>query len=243
VLLLATYRDVETKRDPPRLSIITELARQEPSRSVQLHGLSALEVAEFVSTSALSSSTQKSLARTLHEQSAGNPFFLTQLVHLLEAEGSADAIGEGRAVTGLLPGGVREAIARQLDGLPEETRRALRVAATAGREFSATVIAEVLSFPVPRLLAALEFALDARMIVASDRLSHFRFAHVLLRDTIYEGIDSLPRGTLHQKIAETLERFYADDRGPHSAELAYHFLEAVHSGGTKPAVRYAVRAG
>ena len=243
VLFLVTYRDVDAQRDPPRLSIISELARQEPSRSVQLHGLSALEVAAFVSTSALSDSTQMSLARVLHEQSGGNPFFLTQLVHLLEAEGSAAAIAEGRGIAGLLPGGIREAIARQIDGLPEDTRRALRVAATAGRAFSAAAVAEVLGLPVPRLIAALEAALDARMIVASDRLGHFRFAHVLLRDTIYEGVDAVERGALHQKIAETLERLYADDLGPHSAELAYHFLEAVHTGGTEPAVRYAVRAG
>lgn len=244
VLLLATYRDVETQRDPPKLSIITELVRQEPSRSVQLHGLSTTEVAEFVACSVLSGLAPGSLARTLHEQSGGNPFFLTQLVHLLEAEGSVEGIGEGKRAQTLLPGGVREAIARQLDGLPEETRRALRVAAIAGREFPATGVAEVLGIPVPRLLGVLEPALDARMVFGiPERLGQFRFAHVLLRDTIYERLTALERVSLHQSIAETLERHYADDLGPHAAELAYHFREAVHAGGSETAVRYAVRAG
>ena len=243
VLILVAYRDVEAQRDPPRLEIISELARQEPSRAIQLHGLSESEVAEFVSTSALSSSAQSSIALKLHEQSGGNPFFLSQLVHLLEAEGSAAAIGDGRGRTGMLPGGVREAIARQVDGLPEATQRSLRVAACAGREFSASAIAEVLGLPVSRLLEVLEAAQDARMVVASDRHNYFRFAHVLLRDTIYEDIAALERGMLHQKIAETLERFYADDLGPHSAELAYHYLEAVHECGAAAAVRHAVHAG
>ena len=115
------------------------------------------------------------LAQTLHEQSGGNPFFLTQLVHLLEAEGSAAAIAKTGRARLLLPGGVREAIARQLDGLPEDTRRALRVAATVGREFSATAISEVLGLPVPRLIAALEAALDARMVVAFRSIGSFSF--------------------------------------------------------------------
>ena len=173
----------------------------------------------------------------------GTRSFLAQLVHLLEAEGSADAVGDGRAAIGVLPGGVREAIARQLDGLPEDTRRALRVAATAGREFSAMVIADVLALPVPNLIASLEAALDARMILASERLGNFRFAHVLLRDTIYERINTLERGGLHQRIAETLERLYADDLGPNAAELAYHCLEAVHERGPEPAVRSSAIAG
>ncbi len=243
VLILVAYRDVEAQRDPPRLEIISELARQEPTRAIQLHGLSASEVAEFVSTSALSSSTQSSIAQKLHEQSGGNPFFLSQLVHLLEAEGSGIAIAGERGIAGLFPGGVREAIARQIDGLPHDSRHSLRVAATAGREFSASIIAEVLELPPSRVLAALGAALDARMVVASDRIGHFRFAHVLLRDSIYEGIGTSERSVLHEKIAKSLERLFADDLGLHSAELAYHYLEAVHECGTEPAIRYAVRAG
>jgi predicted ATPase len=84
VLFLVTYRDVDAQRDPPRLGAITELARQEPSRSIQLRGLSASEVGELVATSHLPGSKTEALTQTLHEQSGGNPFFLIQLVRSSE---------------------------------------------------------------------------------------------------------------------------------------------------------------
>jgi DNA-binding winged helix-turn-helix (wHTH) protein/tetratricopeptide (TPR) repeat protein len=244
VLLLATYRDVDAQRDPPRLSIITELARQERSRSIQLNGLSATEVAELVAASALSGAAGGALAQTLHEQSGGNPFFLNQLVHLLEVGGGADRIASGTSLPSMLPRGIREAIARQLDGLPDETRNALSVAATMGREFPVAAVADVMGLSVHRLIARLEPAVDARLTIAiPERHGHHRFAHVLLRDSVYEQLDALERVDLHHRIARTLERVYADDLAPHSAELAYHFREATPESGHGPAVRFAVAAG
>jgi len=243
VLLLVTYRDVEARRDPPRLSAITELARQEPSRSILLQGLSPGEVAEFVAISSLRDAGSDALARDLHEQSGGNPFFLTQLVHVLEAEGS-ETLNDGTSVPVSLPGGVREAIAKQLDGLSDDTRRALCVAAAIGREFTARAVADVMALAPRALIATLRPAVDARLVLAMpDRIGHFRFAHVLLRDSVYERLDSLERIDLHLRIAETLEHLHTDDLGPHAAEIAYHFREAVHGGGAASAISYAIRAG
>lgn len=244
VLLLVTYRDFDAQRNPARLEAITELARQEPSRSIHLHGLSAAEVAEFISASLLPDSGSKALARALYDQSGGNPFFLTQLVHLLEAQGGALDVESGSRLPVSLPGGVRDAIARQLDGLPNDTRRTLRIAAAIGREFSSATVADVLGLSMRAALAALQPAIDARLVaVVPERISYLRFAHVLLRDSVYDQLDPAERSALHERIACSLERLYADDLGPHAAELAYHFLESLDCGGPEPAVRFAIQAG
>ena len=243
VLLLVTYRDVDAQRDPPRLTAITELARQESSRTIQLHGLSAVEVEEFIASSTLAASND-ALAQALFEQSGGNPFFLTQLVHLLEADGSSERVERSVDSGRLLPGGVREAIAKQLEGLPEPTRRVLSIAAAIGREFPAAAIADVMRVPMREVLALIEPAINARLVVAgSPRIGHLRFAHVLLRDVVYEQLDALERLDLHGSIGSALERLYADDLAPYAAELAYHFAAVAHENGAAPAILYAVQAG
>ena len=51
-----------------------------------------------------------------------------------------------------------------------------------------------------------------------------RFAHVLIRDTLYEGLTTARRVRLHRLAVEALEALYGDEPGPHLAELAHHAI-------------------
>jgi tetratricopeptide (TPR) repeat protein len=75
-----------------------------------------------------------------------------------------------------------------------------------------------------------------------DGGSRLRFAHVLIRDAVYEDLPATRRLRLHREIGETLERLYAGNLEPHLAELAHHYLLAGAAGAEK-AVRYAAAAG
>jgi hypothetical protein len=78
-----------------------------------------------------------------------------------------------------LPGGVRDAITKQLEGLPNDTRRALSVASAVGRDFLAAAVADAIGMPTRELLALIRPAVDARLVISgSDPSAHFRFAHV-----------------------------------------------------------------
>ena len=67
-----------------------------------------------------------------------------------------------------------------------------------------------------------------------------RFAHVLIRDTLYEGLTTARRVRLHRLAVEALEALYGDEPGPHLAELAHH---AIAGRDFDKGVRYARRAG
>lgn len=71
----------------------------------------------------------------------------------------------------------------------------------------------------------------------------FRFAHSLIRDTLYEELKLPDRIRLHRGVGEDLEAMHARDPEPHLAELAYHFFEAAPAGDVRKAVDYAVAAG
>jgi tetratricopeptide (TPR) repeat protein len=67
-----------------------------------------------------------------------------------------------------------------------------------------------------------------------------RFAHVLIRDTLYEGLTTARRVRMHRLAVEALAALYGEEPGPHLAELAHHSIAGSEFG---KGVRYAKRAG
>jgi hypothetical protein len=122
---------------------------------------------------------------------------------------------EGRIA---IPQGLREVITRRLAHLSEECNGVLIHASVLGREFGHAALARLSGIAEDKLLDTLDEAMRARVVSdvpgATDRS---RFAHVLIRDTLYEGLTSARRIRLHRLAVATLERLGGDD-----AELAYH---------------------
>ena len=86
-------------------------------------------------------------------------------------------------------------------------------------------------------------ARDSRVVTeVLGRPRHLRFVHVLLRDALYEEIDSAKRSALHLAIGEAIERLSGADLDSRAAELAHHFLKAVQTGGSEGAIRYSILA-
>ncbi|MFQ5418624.1 MAG: AAA family ATPase, partial [Myxococcota bacterium] len=230
ILIVGAYREIELQSDNVRSEILSDLTREESTRCIQLHGLTADAVSRLIANSSPSGSPSQSLSIAMHEQTAGNPFFVTQIIHLLAADGRLDDMDEKIEWRFRLPSGIREAVTRQLDGLPEETIRTLSVAAIAGREFSIRVISPALDESVETTLGTLQPVLDSNLITPlPGQVDRYRFAHVLLRDCIYESLPATERIHLHHQIAESLERLHNGNLDPHAAELAYHFSEAIPS--------------
>jgi DNA-binding winged helix-turn-helix (wHTH) protein len=254
VLIVGTYRDTELRRDPARTASFAELAREANGQILALGGFTRVEVADFV---ALTTSRDVD-ARTvddLLQRTAGNPFFLFHLAPLLVQApdqkatagqiGAAERIGGAATLTTMaLPLTLREAIARQLEGLPEATRALLRLASVAGREFTLAVLSEASGEPVDAVLAELSPALVAGAVVDhAERVGHYRFAHLLVRDALYASLAPAERAALHLRIGEALELGAAGDPQAQLADLAHHFHAAVPVGGAERALDYTSRAG
>jgi DNA-binding CsgD family transcriptional regulator len=94
------------------------------------------------------------------------------------------------------------------------------------------------------LLEVVEEALAARVIEEIPRaVARYQFAHVLIQDTLIRELTGVRRVRLHQRIGEALEQLYGPGAEAHSAELAYHFGEAVEIMGSRKLVHYSLLAG
>jgi eukaryotic-like serine/threonine-protein kinase len=242
ILILGTYRDVDPTVRDPLASTLSELARERVTRRIHLAGLTQSDVARYIELEA-AAKPATSLAAAIHEETEGNPLFVGEVVRLLAAEGDVASADSGILSTLGIPQGVREVIGRRLKNLSEDGTRVLATASILGREFRVDVLERLAEIDAERLLAILDEAMSARLVASvPGGLGRVRFAHGLIRETLYDDLSTPRRVLLHRRAAETLERIYAGNPEPHLAELTHHFFEAAPGGDVEKARMYARQA-
>ena len=237
VLVLGAYRDVDPVPGEPLTEMLAEVGREPTARRLALGGLSHSEVAEYVELTASEMASPR-LVTALHEQTVGNPLFVGEIVRLLALEGELpESAGEPRLT---IPQSVRDVISRRLGHLSSESNRLLVLASVLGREFAPEVLARLGGVSDDELLEWLDEAIAAGVVSdlpgSPGRLG---FAHVLIRDTLYEGLTSARRVRMHQLAVEALEQLHGEHPGSHLRELARH---AIAAGDHEKGLRYSRQA-
>jgi DNA-binding SARP family transcriptional activator len=213
MLLLGAFRDVDPTPAHALASMLVEVAREPSTTLISLTGLSERDVAEYVQFAASDLDTPELIA-TLHEQTEGNPLFVGETVRLLALEGRV-----------AIPQSLQGVISRRLAHLGDECNRVLVLASVLGREFAVDALAHLSGVTEDELLETLDEAMSARVVSdVPGSPGRLRFAHVLIRDTLYEGLTAVRRVRLHRLAVEVLEGLYGDESGPHLAELAHHAI-------------------
>jgi DNA-binding SARP family transcriptional activator/tetratricopeptide (TPR) repeat protein len=245
VFLIATYRDTEGQDNPALDELLAEAARLDrtPCR-LRLEGLDTEAVAELLADATGRDLDKRGVAfaASLQTMSAGNPFFVTELVAHFTELGvfEKDEEAPWPQVLDLdelgAPQGISEVITARVARLPGATRPALEAAAVHGGEFSVSVIEQVLAVHDDSVVDALDAASEAGLI--SHSRGQFAFAHALIRKAIEAGVAPARRARLHRRVGEALE---TEQDLPLEA-LAYHFAEAGTDGRITKAVDYALAA-
>ena len=104
----------------------------------------------------------EALAPELFRRADGNPFFVTELVRLLDSE---RRVRPGEAVTDI-PAAVGDVVRQRVRRLPENSQGLLRVASAIGREFDLDVLGLTAGLEDDDLLDALEPAIISKVRVA-----------------------------------------------------------------------------
>lgn len=238
LLLVITYRERERPSRPRALRTTLRTAVRHGQR-IALRGLDGDAVAELIERTS-GGDAARTLAPRLAELTGGNPFYLVEVLRALEQEGRLDSLAVDTPLG--LPDSVRDSIRRHLEPIPPEDRDLLAVAAVAGESFAVDLLAQVLDGDATAVRERLHAAV-ARGFIVERAGGRFRFAHALLRETIYGDLLPATRVHLHARVGEALEKLHGGDgHGAPLGILARHFLHAGPLGTAAKAVRYATRA-
>lgn len=191
-LLLVTYRDDEVGTRHPLRVVIGDLATRPATTRLTLPPLTEAAVRRLAEGSGLD-------ARLLHQRTAGNPFFVTQVL----------------ATGGLqIPPTVRDAIAARAARLSPAGQDALGAMAVLGTQVEVEMLGK-LTEAVATLVEE-----GTALGLLEDRGARVAFRHELVRETILEALPERRKRQWHTTILKALEESGTDAED--SAVLAHH---------------------
>jgi AAA ATPase domain/Adenylate and Guanylate cyclase catalytic domain len=244
LLIVGIYR--QTEIDPARsvANLLADLRRDPGMERLLLSGLDEAEVMELLANTGHSLGQDvRRLARSILTHTAGNPFFVGELVRHAIESGTLDQ----RLITlehlGI-PEGVHDVVLRRLGQLSEAANHVLMTAAVVGAEFDLAVVTAVTGLGEEAVTDALEQAMTAGLVkeVAGVEL-RFRFRHALVRASLYDCLSATRRHRLHRRVGEAIEVLHQPRLEEHLPALAHHFTQAATSEDAATAVDYTWRAG
>lgn len=180
----------------------------------------------------------------LFHRTKGYPLFTRELLRTLQERGhlTQDAMGFWDMATNLdwaaLPTRVEAVIEQRIRRLSAACQATLKVASIVGEEFPAEVVAQVLDERPQTVIHRLSDQLANRSRLLSStgvrrlrtqRLSQYKFQHVLFQNYLYTTLDESELSYLHEAVGYTIEALYAEDEellAATAVQLAHHFQKA-----------------
>lgn len=230
VALVATYRDTDLDGTDAVPATLADLRRVDGVRRVELEGLDGADVADFLAQASGTTLDEHrtTLAREVHERTAGNPLFVGELGrHLIDAGAFGAGPVPAGAIRPVLPDGLREVIQRRIGTLGDGRLRTLQVAAAVGAWFDLEVVEDAVALSGGDRAAVLE---DLETAAAAGLVAEagegFDFRHGVMRDVILDGLSAARRRRTHRDVVAVLEKKWARSLDRHVMELAYQHAQA-----------------
>lgn len=193
--------------------------------------------------------------QTLYNLTKGHALFTVEILRSMQARGDLVRDETGHWVKGpgldwnILPARIEGIIAERVDRLPPDLRAILEVAAVEGEDFTAEVVARAQGIEQWRVVQGLSGREGSRLAnnqgsrrvgAGRQRVSGYRFRHILFQRYLYSSLDETKRSYLHEAVGNALEYFYEGRTDAVVAQLARHFQAAGLMG---KAVDYLLQAG
>jgi DNA-binding CsgD family transcriptional regulator len=238
LLVLASHRTTAPDRSLPLVHTIAQLYRLDGVRRLDLAGLEADDIAEYLVREArVLPARARVFATVLRDQTGGNPFFLRELWRELDARGGLDAL---RATDLQAPASVAHTIESRLDRMAAPHRQVLELAAVIGEEFDGTVLLAASEWSPDRTMESLDAATEAGLVERAQD-GQFRFPHALARQAVLDLLPPTRLAREHARVAEVIETQFAGSDG-YVQRLAHHYAAAQSLGYAEKAVRYLIDA-
>ncbi|HUK79880.1 MAG TPA: AAA family ATPase [Nitrososphaerales archaeon] len=234
ILLVGIYRDVEVEEDSDLFEFLYDVRREKLGETLQLRGFGPEDSGLLIGEILNQKEVDVEFRELIFRKTAGNPFFIEELVRSLVEQGVLFRTARGwdrKPISEIeVPSGVRTVIKQRLSNLDEQSLSVLSVASVTSaesKEFSFALLKAVTGMDENQLVDIIERILKTRLIRETRMLSGrpgFTFTDSRIRDAIYEEMTLIRRSRYHLKAAQGIEEIYRDRLDDVYGVLVFHYL-------------------
>ncbi len=166
------------------------------------------------------------------QRAGGNPYFIEEVARSFIDEGAVVMRNGTFKVTDkfgtmTIPNTINDVLMSRIDRLEEGARDLLKVAAVIGRNFFYRILAEVAG-SVSNVDDRLSYLKQMELILEGEQHEEleYYFKHALTQEAAYASILPQKCKTLHLKVADTIEKVFAEKLSSFYGMLAYHYSRA-----------------
>jgi class 3 adenylate cyclase/tetratricopeptide (TPR) repeat protein len=217
--LIAAYRDGDVEASHPMHDLPLQLAATAQLSVIDLSSLSERDVAQLVSAVAPAAPIARvaQVAELVRSESAGLPFFVSELITHLASTGTLDQPAGG-ASGFAVPDSLQNVVLQRVGRLPDGAKDVLIRAAVIGPTFELDILADVVEQPADDVLDVLDEVVR-RGLLTEVGIDRFAFVHAIVRNALLDELSTSRRARAHRRVAEVLEARGADQFD----ELARHW--------------------
>ena len=177
---------------------------------------------------------------------AGNPFYIEEIINNLIETGTLARSGGAWALTRTLtetdvPLTVQSVIEARIERLEPQTRRVLQTASVIGFTFLYSLLKRLIELgtELDACLERLQSADVIRLLARQPDLVYL-FKHALLQEVVYNSLLHREQKTFHLRIAQIMESVFSERIEEFYEAIAFHYQK---SGSREKAVDYLTKAG
>ena len=214
LLVIGAYRDNEVGPSHPLALCLSKLRDAGCDiQTVHLNPLGANAIAQLAAdTFGERAARMQFLADLIIRKSAGNPFFVRRLLHLMHAQGLFRFLpdahrwswDEAQIERAPISDNVLDVMVLAIDRLPPEARRILEIGACIGYEFELDTLAELTDLSLQVVTEQLGPAIEDGLLVSTRDKAALRFAHDRVQQAAYGRLSEQSRQALHHAIGRRL---------------------------------------
>jgi DNA-binding CsgD family transcriptional regulator/tetratricopeptide (TPR) repeat protein len=228
--LLLGWRDPADEVHTAPRRLLELLRRDRACRELILEPFGPAAAGEFVAALLGDGLPAPSLVEMLNRRSAGNPYYLEELVRWLRDSGRLHRAGlqwvAAPGSEGELPPSLEEALRERARALPDAARTALGWLSVAGGGADLGLLEAVSGLSPSTLAEGLDVLIRSGLVAdGAGRRAEYRVHHPLVAESVYRGLSVAHRRLHHQALARALA-----SRGEPPGAIATHHVRAADPG-------------
>ena len=245
VLILATYRDEELKNNSSLWGTVLAMNRERLFHHLPLAPLGVSEVESLISSRS-DKAVAAQLAGLVYRKTEGNPFFVEEVLRLLQERRVLFVSDAGWRVTDTealeTPESVKVIINERLERLGKDAEELLRMASVIGREFPLCLIRDLMGNADEALIEVLDRCEGAGLILSQQAHGEeiYSFTHDMMQEALYESVGPARRRRHHLRVGHAIEKLYGSRLEEWYDVLGHHFFEGNE---LEKAIEYSLKAG